>query len=68
MNVVLSVLMLLAFALLVGAFVLWRKGGPIKQVSLMIVLAVVAIANVLIWTVPDSDGQAPLQRVEALRE
>ena len=68
MDLVLSVLMLLAFALIAGAIYLWRKGGRMKQVTLMLVLAVVAIGNVLIWTVPDQDGQSPLQRVDTLGE
>jgi len=68
MDLVLSVLMLLAFALVAGAIYLWRKGGRMKQVTLMLVLAVVAIGNVLIWTVPDQDGQSPMQRVDTLGE
>ena len=30
----------------------------------MVVLALVAGMNVAIWTVPDGDGQAPLDRIE----
>lgn len=66
MDIVLSVLMLLAFALIVGAFFQWRRGGRTKQAMLMVVLAMVAIVNVLIWTLPDEDGQSPLQRVDTL--
>lgn len=61
MDAVLSVVMLAAVALLGGAVVLWRRGVR-KQAGLMVVLAVVMIANVLVWTVPGSDGTAPLDR------
>ena len=68
MNTVLAVVVMAAFALLAGAFVLWRKGATSKQVTLMILLAAVMIANVLIWTVPDSSGVAPVEKAEALAE
>ena len=56
MDVLLSVLVLVAVALVGGAFLLWRRDGLRKQVWLMLVLAVVMIVNVLIWAVPDKDG------------
>ena len=59
-DLVLSIVMLAAFALLVGAFVLWRRTRELKNPALMVVLAIVAIANVLIWTIPDADGTSPL--------
>jgi len=62
LNAVLSLLVLAAIALLIGAFLLWRKGAPLKQVGLMVVLVIVIVANVLIWTVPDADGVAPSQK------
>ncbi|BBC73748.1 conserved hypothetical protein [Altererythrobacter sp. B11] len=62
MNAILSVLMLVAGALVIGAIYLWRKGGPRRQVWLMLILAMVMVVNVLIWTVPDADGTAPLDR------
>jgi len=62
MDTVLSVVVLAAIALMVGAILLWRRGGTRKQVWLMIVAAVVMIVNVLIWTVPDKDGTAPIDR------
>jgi len=65
-GTVLSLLMLAAIALLAGAFVLWRRGGATKQVSLMVILAIVMIANVLIWTVPDESGEAPVQKADML--
>ncbi|KPL67061.1 hypothetical protein SZ64_02495 [Erythrobacter sp. SG61-1L] len=66
MDTVLSILMLASLAMLVGAFVLWRKGGQIKQVALMVLLAFVMIGNVLIWTIPDESGKAPAQKADAL--
>ena len=63
METVLSVLVLTAIALLIGAFFLWRRGGAMRQVVLMVILAVVAIANVAIWTLPDAGGKAPLTQV-----
>lgn len=64
MNLMLSIVMLAAGALIVGAFVLWRRGVPAKQPLLMLLLAAIAIANVLIWTVPDASGDAPLDRLQ----
>ena len=63
MDLVLSALMVTALALIGGAIFLWRRSGSAtKQVWLMLVLAVVMIANVLIWTVPDSGGTALVTR------
>lgn len=62
LDFALSVLMLAAVALVIGAVVLWRRGVR-KQAALMLVLAVIAIANVLIWTLPDSGGTAPADRL-----
>lgn len=64
MGTVLSIVMLAGIVLLVGAFILWRKGGSPRQALLMVVLALVCFANVAIWTVPTSDGEAPLDRIE----
>ena len=66
MNLVLSVLVLAAFGLLLGAYALWRKGGPVKQVLLMVLLAVIAVMNVGIWTVPDAEGDVPLDKIEQI--
>lgn len=63
-NVVLSLVMLAAFALVGGAFVMWRRTGEAKQPVLMLVLAAIAVANVLIWTVPSADGTAPIDKVD----
>lgn len=59
---VLSVLVLGALALLLGAFALWRRGGARKQIVLMLVLAAVMAANVAIWTLPGKAGQAPVSQ------
>lgn len=64
MTLVLSIVMLAAGALIVGAIVLWRRGVPPKQPLLMLLLAAIAIVNVLIWTLPDASGDAPLDRVQ----
>lgn len=64
-DVVLSILMLAVLALVAGAFVLWRRTGRTKQPLLMLLLALIALLNVAIWTVPSSDGNAPLDQLEA---
>ena len=61
MDTVLSVVTLAAIALVAGAFYLWRKGVR-TQAGLMLLLAVVMVVNVLIWTLPDAGGTAPLDR------
>ncbi|TRD10641.1 hypothetical protein FGU71_01335 [Erythrobacter insulae] len=64
-DIVLSIVMLAAFALIAGAIVYWRRTGEVKQPALMVFLAVIAIMNVLIWTIPTSDGTSPAEKVEA---
>ena len=68
MDTVLSIMVLATIALAIGAFVLWRRGGAMKQVVLMLVLAVVIALNVAIWTVPDKSGEAPVEKAGALAE
>lgn len=58
-DFVLGLVMVAAFALCFGAWALWRRTGEAKQPLLMLVLAVIAVLNVLIWTVPDAEGNAP---------
>lgn len=65
MNLVLSILMLAAIALVLGAFVLWRRTGRVRQPLLMLLLAAIAVANIALWTVPDRSGTAPLDRLDA---
>ncbi|MBT0669635.1 hypothetical protein HT136_14805 [Novosphingobium profundi] len=57
MDAVLSLLVLTAIALVVGAVVLWRRAGYRKQAVLMLVLAAVMAANVTILTVPTRSGE-----------
>ena len=64
MGTVLSIVMLAGLLLLVGAFAIWRRGAPRKQVILMVIMALVCFANVAIWTVPDAGGDTPLDRAE----
>ncbi|PKP91868.1 MAG: hypothetical protein CVT75_08610 [Alphaproteobacteria bacterium HGW-Alphaproteobacteria-14] len=67
-DIVLSIVMLAALALLAGAYVLWRRTAQIKQPALMVVLAVIAVLNVLIWTLPTSTGEAPITRIKSAGE
>lgn len=64
MDIVLSIVMLAAGLLVVGAYFLWRRTGEIKNPALMVVLALIAIGNVLIWTIPNADGTSPLDQSE----
>ena len=63
LDFALTVLVIAAIALVLGAIVLWRRGVR-KQAGLMVLLALIAAANVLIWTVPDAEGTAPTDRLE----
>lgn len=63
-DLVLSIVMLAALALLGGAFVLWRRTGEIRNPALMVLLALIAIGNVLIWTVPTPGGTTPLEQAQ----
>lgn len=62
LDTVLSILVLAAVALVIGAAALWRRGGQAKQVWLMLLLAAIIVGNILIWTVPDSMGKAPVSQ------
>lgn len=62
LDTVLSVLVLAAIALIGGAVLQWRRGQRGKQIWLMLVLAAVIVGNILIWTVPDSAGNAPVDQ------
>lgn len=63
MDLVLSILVLAAIALLLGAAYLWQRGER-QRPLLMLVLAVIMAANVAIWTLPTKGGEAPLDKVE----
>lgn len=65
MDTVLSILMLATIAMVAGAAIVWRRGGPRKQIFLMLVLAAVMAANVAIWIVPGPQGKAPVTAAEA---
>ena len=62
LNLVLSLLVLAAFALIGGAVILFRRGFR-KQAGLMVVAALVALLNVAIWTIPDSEGRSPVNSI-----
>ena len=64
-DLVFSIVMLSAILLLVAAFVYWRRTGEVKQPALMVVLALIAIGNVLIWTIPTADGIAPVDQIQS---
>ncbi len=57
-DTLLSVLMLAAIAMGIGAVLWWRRGRR-KQAALMLVLAAIIAANVAIWVVPAANGTAP---------
>ena len=61
LDLVLSLVMVTALALLAGAWVLWRRGAR-RQPALMMTLAVVMLVNVAIWTIPGDDGVAPVEQ------
>ena len=58
MNIVLSMGMLAGFALIWGAWRMWRREGAGQKMWLMIAAALVIFANVAIWTVPDEQGRS----------
>jgi drug/metabolite transporter superfamily protein YnfA len=64
-DIVLSIVMLAAVALVAGAFFLWRRTGEMKNPALMVLLALIAVINVLIWTLPNAGGEAPIKQVKA---
>jgi hypothetical protein len=61
-DITLSLMMLAAFALIVGAIVRWRRDGFVRHVWLMLLAAAVLLANVAIWAVPMSGGASPADR------
>jgi hypothetical protein len=56
-SLILSIGMIASFALLWGAWRLWRRDGLGQKVWLMVAAALVIFANVAIWTVPDERGR-----------
>ncbi|MBS0482177.1 MAG: hypothetical protein JSR96_08475 [Proteobacteria bacterium] len=57
-DLILSILVLAAFAMVIGALAWWRRGMR-RQAALMLLLAAVIAGNVAIWVIPDSTGAAP---------
>jgi drug/metabolite transporter superfamily protein YnfA len=53
----LSIAMIGGFALLWGAWRLWRRDELGQKVWLMLAAALVLFTNVAIWTVPDEAGR-----------
>jgi hypothetical protein len=64
MDTALSLLVLTAAALVLGAAWLWHRGGARKQVVLMLVLAAVLAANVAIWTLPVPGGKTLVREAD----
>jgi hypothetical protein len=64
-DIVLSIVMFAALALVAGAFFLWRRTGEVRNPALMVLLAVIAVLNVLIWTVPTDNGTVPIDEIKA---
>jgi hypothetical protein len=63
MDAILSIVVMAAVLSVIGAAFLWRRNGFNRQVTLLLVLAVVMIANVLIWALPTkSSGTAAADR------
>lgn len=58
-DLMLSLLMVAALALIGGAIVRWRREGFVRQVWLMLAAAAVMLANVAIWAIPGDDMNAP---------
>ncbi len=55
-DLVYSIVMLGAVAMLAGAWYLYRKLGTNRQSMLMVILALVMLGNVVIWSIPSSGG------------
>lgn len=52
-NIALSIAMVAVFALAAGGIYLWAKKGDKQRGLLMLAAAIVILANVLIWTLPN---------------
>ena len=68
MDIAISLLVLTAIALVLGAVALFRRGGYRKQAVLMLVLAAVMAVNVVIWTVPTQEGNSLVTETEKAPE
>jgi hypothetical protein len=58
LSAILSIAMIAGFALLWGAWALWRREGAHQKMWLMLATALIIFANIAIWTVPDSEGNS----------
>jgi hypothetical protein len=56
-DTALSIMVLGAIALVLGAAVLWRRGVR-KQAALMLLLAAILAGNIAIWVGPNEQGKA----------
>ena len=63
MATIVSIMILAAIVLFVGAVGLWRRGASRLQIALMLVVALVIAANVAIWTLPVGDNAPLIQQV-----
>jgi cyanate permease len=61
LDAALSLMILAAIALAIGAIFLWRRGER-QRPALMALLVMILIVNVGIWTLPDASGEAPTQK------
>jgi hypothetical protein len=57
-NFILAVATFAAALLLFGAWKLWRRDGAVQKMWLMIAAALVIVANIAIWAVPDKQGKS----------
>jgi chromate transport protein ChrA len=58
LNFILSIATFAALLLLFGAYKLWRRDGAVQKMWLMVAAALVILANIAIWVVPDDKGQS----------
>jgi hypothetical protein len=57
-TLILSIATFAGFALLWGAWSLWRRDGVGQKMWLMVAAAFVIFGNIAIWTVPDDKGRS----------
>lgn len=54
-DLVMSIMVLAAIALALGAIAMFRRGQR-KQAGLMVIMVLVIVVNLGIWLLPDADG------------
>ena len=62
LDTALSLMVMATVALLIGALVLWRRGGARKQAVMMALLALILGVNVAIWVLPTAQGSSLAQQ------